>query len=518
MLLDPLSCLGAIATIFATLVGTWVVTCVYRRHRRLGLPFPPGPPEKSWLGGNALDMPRTHPWIKFTEWAKTYGDVMHLRVHTNHIVVLSSYDAVVDLFEARGALYSHRPRREMAFLMGWEKIMPFHGYDEDWKLYRRYANQGFNKKATTKYHAGQTRDVHVFLQRLVSNPENFVQEFNMLLGKIIMRVTYGYLVTDADDPYVTSSDAAIESLGRVAMMGNYLVDSYPFLRYLPKWLPGMGFKTQAQEWSKLPNRMANVPFEWAKKQMAAGTATPSFLSELLEQNQGGHHAEEIIKWAAASMYGGGAHTTVGILSNFVLAMLLHPKVAEKAREEIDRVVGMDRLPTISDRPDLPYLECVLLETLRWYPVTPLSIPRRVNHDDEYRGYRIPANSTVYNNVYAITRDESIFPDPEKFIPERFDENRVGHTPLSPRDIIFGVGRRICPGQFVADASIYLVMASLLATMDIAKARGENGHEIEPEVVRGPALVCQLRPFKCSIKPRSEHAIELIHSAVMFGHE
>ncbi|CAE6452460.1 unnamed protein product [Rhizoctonia solani] len=518
MMPDPLSCIGTIVTVFAILAGTWVVTRVCRRHRQRDLPLPPGPPEKSWLGGNALDMPRTHPWVKFTEWAKTYGDVMHLRVHTNHIVVLSSYDAVMDLFEARGALYSHRPRREMAFLMGWEKIMPFHGYDEDWKLYRRYANQGFNKKVVVKYHAGQMRDVHIFLQRLVSNPENFVQEFNMLLGKIIMRVTYGYLVTDANDPHVTSSDEAIESLGRVAMMGNYLVDSYPFLRHLPEWLPGMGFRVKAREWSKLPNKMANDPFEWTKKQMTTGTAAPSFLSELLEQNQDGHYAEEIIKWTAASMYGGGAHTTAGILNNFILAMLLYPKVAQKAREEITRVVGLDRLPTISDRPDLPYLECLLLETLRWYPVTPLSIPRRVNQNDVYRGYRIQANSTVYNNVYAITRDENIFPDPESFIPERFDEQGAGHKPLSPRDIIFGVGRRICPGQFLAEASIFSVMANILATMDITKVRDENGREIEPEIVRGPALVCQLRPFKCSIKPRSDHAIELINSAVMFSHE
>ncbi|EUC61288.1 cytochrome P450 family protein [Rhizoctonia solani AG-3 Rhs1AP] len=517
MLLDLSSYLSTIAMVFAPLAVTWIFTRVYRR-RQLDLPLPPGPPRKSWWGGNALDMPRTHPWVKFTEWAKTYGDVMHLQVHTNHIVVLSSYDAVMDLFEARGALYSHRPRREMAFLMGWEKIMPFHGYDEDWKLYRRYASQGFNKKATVKYHSGQMRDVHVFLQRLVSNPNNLVEELNMLLGKIIMRVTYGYLVTDAKDPHVTTSDEAIESLGRVAMMGNYLVDSYPLLRHLPEWLPGMGFKTKAREWSKLPEKMANTPFEWTKKQMAAGTATSSFLSELLEQNQDGHHAEEIIKWTAASMYGGGAHTTVGILNNFILAMLLYPKVAEKAREEIDRVVGADRLPTISDRPDLPYLECVLLETLRWYPVTPLSIPRRLNQDDEYRGYRIPANSTVYNNVYAITRDENIFPDPESFIPERFDEQLTEHKPLSPRDIIFGVGRRICPGQFLAEASIFLVMANMLATIDISKARDENGREIEPEIVRGPALVCQLRPFKCSIKPRSGHAIELINSAVMFSHE
>lgn len=72
------------------------------------------------------------------------------------------------------------------------------------------------------------------------------------------------------------------------------------------------------------------------------------------------------------MYNAGSHTTVSTLLNFILAMVLYPEVARKAREEIDRVVGTDRLPAMSDRPNLPYLECILLETFRWYPVAPLS--------------------------------------------------------------------------------------------------------------------------------------------------
>lgn len=60
--------------------------------------------------------------------------------------------------------------------------------------------------------------------------------------------------------------------------------------------------------------------------------------------------------------------------------------------------------------------------------------------------------------------------------------------MNPKDIIFGVGRRVCPGQHIADASIYLVMANLIATMDITKALDENGKEIEPAVVRGPSLI------------------------------
>ncbi|KAL5639705.1 hypothetical protein ACGC1H_006332 [Rhizoctonia solani] len=499
-----------------TLVGAWaLVDTLKKRHQ---LSFPPGPPEKSWIGGNAPDIPRSHLWLRFTEWAKQYGDIAHVRVHTNHIVLLSSYDVVTDLFDKRGSAYSHRSERTMTAMMGWKHIMSSEAYGDRWRAYRRQANSGFNKKAVVKYQDGQTRDVHVFLQRLLSDSENFIPQIKWLAGSIIMRTTYGYKVLEANDPHITIADDALASLEFTGVAGNYLVDSYPFLRYLPAWLPGMKFKRQAEEWSRYPVRMAQEPFDWTKDQMKNGLAVPSFLSGLLEQNKDGLDGEDVIKWTSASMYSAGAHTTVGTISNFILAMVLYPEVFRKAQEEIDRVVGSERLPLISDRADLPYIECVLLETLRWYPVAPLAIPHRIMQDDEYRGYRIPAGSTVISNVYAITRDERIYPDPEIFIPERFDNSRPGPSPPNPRDFVFGIGRRVCPGNHIADVSVWLAIASLAATMDIGKARDNNGLYIEPVAERSSGFVSQLRPFKCSIKPRSEKVAKLINSAVMFEHE
>ncbi|CAE6452246.1 unnamed protein product [Rhizoctonia solani] len=500
----------------AALAGTWALAHTYKKSQQL--PLPPGPPEKSWISGNASDMPQSHLWLQFTEWAKRYGDVAHLRVHTNHIILLSSYDAVVDLFDKRGSIYSHRSERTMMAMMGWKHIMSSEAYGDRWRAYRRQANSGFSKKAVVKYQDGQTKDVHVFLQRLLSDSENFISQIKWLAGSIIMRTTYGYQVLETSDPHIVIADDALASLEFTGVAGNYLVDSYPFLQHLPTWLPGMKFKRQAEEWRKYPTRMAQEPFDWTRQQMKTGQARPSFLSGLLEQNKDGSYGEDVIKWTAASMYSAGAHTTIGTVSNFILAMLLYPEVLRKAREEIDRVVGTERLPIMSDRADLPYVESVLLETLRWYPVAPLAIPHRIVQDDEYRGYRIPAGSTVISNVYAITRDERIYPDPEKFIPERFDETKPGLSAPNPRDFIFGIGRRICPGNHIADASIWLAIANLIATMDINKARDDNGAYIEPVPERSSGFVCQLRPFKCSIKPRSEKAIQLINSAVMFEHD
>ncbi|CAE7105448.1 unnamed protein product [Rhizoctonia solani] len=499
----------------AALAGAWAITASYRRRRQL--PLPPGPPAKSWLAGNAEDIPALFQWIKFAEWANKYGGIIHLRIHGGDLVVLSSYEAIVDLFESRGQLYSDRPVRTMPFLMGWRDIVSFRDNDDRFKAFRRHVNIGFSKKVATNYHAGQTKGVHVFLQRLHGNSTNLILELNRFAASFIMKVTYGYSIISDNDPYIMASDEAFKSL-ITGSSGNYLVDSYPFLQHFPSWLPGMGFKRMAQEARRFPTKMAVEPFEWTKTQMSEGKAAPSLVRRLLEENENGPVGEEAIMWTAATMYAGGVHTTVAVLCNFIVAMMLYPHVARKAREEIDRVVGRERLPTMTDRADLPYLECVLSETLRWQPPTSMEVPHRVRQEDEYRGYRIPANSTVRYNIYAITRDERMFPDPEKFIPERFDGSNPGPKPLDPRAFMFGVGRRICPGRDIVDASLYLIMANIIATTDINKPRDETGREYEPEIKRTGHSINQVLPFKCSITPRSEHAVKLINSIVMFGEE
>jgi hypothetical protein len=81
-------------------------------------------------------------------------------------------------------------------------------------------------------------------------------------GRTIMRITYGYSVTSVNDPYIKLSEDALRSLV-IGVMGNHPVDTYPILRYLPGWLPGMGFKKEAYEARKIAKRLANEPFDWA---------------------------------------------------------------------------------------------------------------------------------------------------------------------------------------------------------------------------------------------------------------
>ena len=80
-------------------------------------------------------------------------------------------------------------------------------------------------------------------------------------------------------------------------------------------------------------------------------------------------------------------------------MAMYPEAQRRAQEELDHVVGPDRLPDFSDRKRLPYLTALLKELLRWHVVTPISVPHRAVADDEYRGWYIPAGSVITVNAW-----------------------------------------------------------------------------------------------------------------------
>lgn len=80
-------------------------------------------------------------------------------------------------------------------------------------------------------------------------------------------------------------------------------------------------------------------------------------------------------------------------------MTLHPEIQMKAHEEIDRVVGSDRLPGFQDRDHLPYVNAICSELLRWMPVGPLSVPRLLLEDDEYEGYYMPKGTLLLTNLW-----------------------------------------------------------------------------------------------------------------------
>ncbi|KAJ9567513.1 hypothetical protein OSB04_003479 [Centaurea solstitialis] len=140
--------------------------------------------------------------------------------------------------------------------------------------------------------------------------------------------------------------------------------------------------------------------------------------------------------------------TVAILLEWILArMVLHPDIQAKAQSEIESVVGRDRPVTHSDVANLPYLHAIVKETLRVHPPGPLlSWARLAIHDTQVGAHLVPAGTTAMVNMWAITHDEHIWAEPNRFNPDRFLTEDVAIMGSDLRLAPFGAGRRVCPGK------------------------------------------------------------------------
>jgi len=239
-----------------------------------------------------------------------------------------------------------------------------------------------------------------------------------------------------------------------------------------------------------------------KKELAAGTATPSIAANTISQLD--ENSTEEDKWAAWSvpgaMYMASVDTTASAVQTFILAMILYPEVQRTAQAEIDQVVGKSRLPDFSDEASLPYVQAVLKEVLRWHPVAPLALPHRVTEDDVYEGQYIPAGSTILPNAWGMMHDPEGFAEPDRFYPEHW---LSPDAPAYPHPA-FGFGARRCPGRASAHSSMWMMIAGILATFDITPT--EDG---PPEETYMSGFISYVKPFRCYIRPRSETAASLV---------
>ncbi|EJD42947.1 putative CyP450 monooxygenase [Auricularia subglabra TFB-10046 SS5] len=493
------------------------VAVFWRRRRQSPLPLPPGPPQHPILG-NARDVPEVKQWVAFQRLSQLYGPIVHLRVLTQRIIILDSLEAVTDLLDRRGGLYSDRSPFPMLCGLHWvASLIP---YGESWREHRRVVHYFFHENASKRYHEMQLKKNLAFMQALLHSPANFVEHIRHWTAASIMSLAYNIDVAHEGDPWVKLADSAFEVMTAAGLPGRYAVDWLPILRYVPAWFPGAGFQTQARESRAIADRIRFAPLESVKEQIRAGKGGASVAASLLQDGlEGRPISEELIANAAGVIYLGtscasrGAETTVAIISAFILCVVLNPAKQKAAQEEIDHVLGHGRLPEFADRPTLPYVEGMLLEVYRLYPVLPLAIGHRVIEDDEYQGMRIPKGATVIPNVWSILRDEKLFPNPEEYTPERYIKNgKVNLKAVTdPRGPLFGFGRRICPGRHYADASAWLAAASILALFNITPAKDEDGHDLLPDGELRTGIVTCPRPFKCEITPRSDETARLLAS-------
>ncbi|KAG2002583.1 cytochrome P450 [Coprinopsis cinerea AmutBmut pab1-1] len=497
------------------LVPIIVLLGLYYREVRKKLPPPPGPPS-SLFGGPTL--PDPYRWVSYAKWGEVYGDLVYWKTLGKPVLVLNSRETMDDLLNERASIYSSRPYRAMVYdVLGVNYLISSMPYGERWKRHRSLFLKHFKKADRSVYQSVQSTYVHSMLRGLLEEPTDYVAVIRRNASAVTLGLVYGHEVAEEGDLYVNLAETVARNISQVALYGSYMVDYIPLLKYVPEWFPFADFKRKAREWRKPVMEMLERPFAITRQRMLEGEASTCLVTEELEDIWAGASTftEEIVKNTAASAFAAGSDTVVSGVLSYLLVLANFPEVQKVAQEELDRVLG-GRLPTLKDRQDLPLIESICWEVLRWNPVGPLGVSHCASQTNEYRGYCIPKGTIVVPNIWAVFHNPELYPDPFTFKPDRFvdregnDERGINPIP----DIIFGFGRRFCPGQHVALDFTFLVIASISAVFDITKAVDKDGNVIEPKIEYEPLVVSHPKPFKCTIRPRSKESREVVQQTAL----
>ncbi|KAK9378457.1 putative cytochrome P450 oxidoreductase [Kockiozyma suomiensis] len=478
--------------------------------------MPPGPPTIPFLG-NAHQIPADGFYKKMKDWADIYGKIFSLTVGPTKIVVLCDRQAVRELIDAKSTIYSDRPSDYVGGLLTGGDHTLLDDYNAVWREKRKQMARWISPRVIDEKHAPmQEAETRCLLVGLLDDPDHFAEHIKRTTASVASIITYGQRAPTIDHPYATQVfDIMQEWTEAMGPGANPPVDVYPIFKLIP---------TRFASWKQRAYRVNNkMDVIWSRTlkavrdRRAKGDTRDCMADSVLEEAAKtpnyilGEHA---IQNLLGETVEGGADTTTAQLLTFVLAMATYPRVQEKAQALIDEKIGSGRSPQWQDFDDLPYINAIVKEGLRWRPVTSVGFAHRVRQDDTYRDMLIPKDSTVFVGVWALNHDPAHFKNESEYWPERYDgfnklaDSYSGSGNYEGRDhYTYGAGRRICPGIHLAERNQWRNIAKILWGFKISLPRDPvSGQEIPIDVNAYKSGLAQSPlPYKVIFTPRSpEH--------------
>ncbi|KAG1751694.1 cytochrome P450 [Suillus occidentalis] len=486
--------------------------------RRKGIPLPPGPPA-CWFWSNAL--PTVNIAHALTDLVREHGPIMSFRQGSQVIIVIGSvevycpylalpetmtkhwslYQAATYIMEKEGGSLVDRPRSIAAgeMLSNGMRIVLARSGDQFRRL-RKAVHTHLQPKAAETYQDMQREHAMEFILDMLNDSKNHQKHAHRYAVSVILRVTYGKSAPTANtDPEVVRISRVVEHVQAAIRPGAYLVDRVPLLRYLP------GYGKQLDEWHHEELELYRHQLRRVKSEMDQNIAGSSFTKTLLENTERHQLSTDEMSYLAGSLFTAGSDTERLGITAMIMAAACHPLAQAKVREELDSVIGSDRAPTFQDSSSLPQLHAFLLEALRWRPIVRIGFPHRATKDVfwsvyDQQGYCIPEGAIVYGCHWTLSRDPIAFPDPEIFNPQRWLDSE-GRLKDSMKFVVYGFGRRVCPGLHLANQSLYITLALLLWSFRITQRPDApiDTHAFSDVVIPHSA------PFEIDVIPRMKAA-------------
>ncbi|KAB2606829.1 licodione synthase-like [Pyrus ussuriensis x Pyrus communis] len=477
--------------------------------------LPPSPFALPIIGHFHLLGPLIHQ--SFYKLSLQFGPLFYLRLGSVPCIVISSPDLAKESLKTHELSFISRSQFIAIERLTYSSSLAFGPYGPYHKFIKKLSlNEFLSSRSVSNFASIRTQEYVRLLRLLAKKAEsgeavNLTEELPKLSNNVIAKMMLGNSKGSSNaDGRDEEARLVVREVTRIFGEFN-LSDFVWFCKKLDLQGFGKRIEDTHRRFDTLVEKVISEREELRKKNTKneggnGGEEVKDFLDILLDiLEKGSAECEEVeftrvhIKALIMDFFTAGTDTTA-ISMEWALAELInHPKVLEKAREEIDRVAGNRRLVVESDGPNLPYVQAIIKETLRLHPSVPM-IPRKSVQKCNIGNYVIPENTMLFVNAWAIGRDPKYWENPLHFYPERFlaplSGGGDGASALDVRGqhfqlLPFGTGRRICPGLNLALQMLPALLGAMVQCFDwkvvVANQKHTNGDERVLEMDERPGM-------------------------------
>ncbi|XP_076690244.1 cytochrome P450 2C18-like isoform X2 [Callospermophilus lateralis] len=433
------------------------------RQRSGRLRLPPGPMPLPILG-NILQIDVKNISKSLTNLSKAYGPVFTVYFGTRPTVVLHGYEAVKEALIDHGEVFSGRGSFPMI-----ERVTKGLGIllttGNRWKVMRRFSvmtlkNFGMGKRSIEDRIQEEARCLVEELRKTESSPCDPTFLLSCAPCNVIFSIIFHNRFHYKDQHFLNLMRKLNENVAILSSPWIQVCNTFPALI---DYFPG-SHKT-------LLKNAADIKQYFLEKikehQESLDMNNPQDFIDyfLIKMEELGHIPQtefttEALVSLVNDLFGAGTETTSTTLRYGLLLLLKHTEVTAKVKEEIDHVIGRHRSPCMQDRSSMPYTEAVLHEIQRYIDLVPINTPHAVTCDINFRNYFIPKGTTIITSLTSVLHDNKEFPNPEKFDPGHFLDER-GKFKKSDYFIPFSIGKRICAGEGLARMELFLILTTIL---------------------------------------------------------
>ncbi|CAI9101960.1 OLC1v1000134C1 [Oldenlandia corymbosa var. corymbosa] len=441
--------------------------------------LPPGPILNFPIIGHLYLMVKKPLFKSLARISSQYGPVILLNFGSRPVLLVSSPSAAEECLNKHDIVFANRPNLLPGKYLGYNYTsLASAPYGDHWRNLRRIsALEILSSHRIQMLREIRVDEVKLMLRRLFLEASStrekqtsrvemrtvfFELTLNVMMRMIAGKRYYAGKNDEVDDEAAKRFREIVSETARVAGVSN-LGDFLPILRWLnldrlDSRLKGLqekrdGFMQELIQEFKVNGNKIN-------HEEGRGEKNKTLMEVLLglQENDPEYYTDELIKSLILVLLSGATETSTGTMEWALSLMLNNPSTLKKAQEEIDNVVGKERLLDESDLVKLPYLRCIVNETLRLYPAGPL-LPHQSSQECVVGGYRIPKGTMLLVNVWAIQNDPKFWDEPEKFKPERFEG--IEGTKDGYKWMPFGSGRRSCAGENLALCMVGFGLGSII---------------------------------------------------------